>query len=397
MAELHSSAEIATVEKEHVHSEHDHANNNHVNPPRSPHSFHKLVGPESFEKIKIIGKGDVGKVILVRHKETDKLYAMKVMDKQDMLKRNKVKRVLTEREILATAEHPFIVTLYWSFQSNDHLYFVMDYCAGGEFFRMLQKQPGKCLPEDHVRFYAAEVLLALEYLHLKGFIYRDLKPENILLHESGHLMLTDFDLSKQATTVSPQVIKKMFSSKTEIYACPELMTNSFVGTAEYLAPEVLKGYGQSSSVDWWTFGILIYEMAFGHTPFKGKSQDDTFSHILDCDLSFPDNHHFPVSSNCKGLIKKLLASDPKKRLGSIHGAMDVKKHKFFDKINFTLIRNLTPPMIPQITSLLDTSNFREIKDSDNEHESTDEEVSENDDSFSEFKPITKPQKKANAL
>eukprot|EP01117_Protostelium_nocturnum_P000627 TRINITY_DN1072_c0_g1_i1.p1 TRINITY_DN1072_c0_g1~~TRINITY_DN1072_c0_g1_i1.p1 ORF type:complete len:371 (+),score=111.80 TRINITY_DN1072_c0_g1_i1:177-1289(+) len=345
---------------------------------------------DSFEKIKLIGKGDVGKVYLVKHKQSGKFYAMKVLDKHEMISRNKVKRVHTEREILSTADHPFIVTLYWSFQSTSHLYFVMEYCAGGEFFRMLQKQSGKCLPEDHVRFYAAEVLLALEYLHMKGFIYRDLKPENILLHETGHVMLTDFDLSKQApSSATAQVIKKMFE-KPEIYSTPELQTNSFVGTAEYIAPEVIQGYGQSSSVDWWTFGILIYEMLFGCTPYKGKNQDDTFHHILDGNLDFPSHPHFPVSSSSKSLIKKLLHGDPKKRLGASHGATDLKKHKFFDgKINFALIRNLTPPMIPKITGPTDTSNFRALNDDEEEEEQMRE---GEQDAFKDFIPITRPEK-----
>jgi len=345
---------------------------------------------DSFEKVALIGRGDVGKVYLVKHKESGKFYAMKVLDKHEMIQRNKIKRVHTEREILSTADHPFIVTLHWSFQSPSHLYFVMEYCAGGEFFRMLQKQAGKCLKEDDVRFYAAEVLLALEYLHMKGFIYRDLKPENILLHETGHVMLTDFDLSKQAPgTATAQVIKKMFE-KPEIYSTPELQTNSFVGTAEYIAPEVIQGFGQSSSVDWWTFGILMFEMLFGHTPYKGKSQDDTFNHILDGELKFPDHPYHPVSSHCKSLIKKLLHSDPKKRLGAAHGSTDIKKHKFFEgKINFTLIRNLHPPMIPKLSGPTDTSYFRVIKDDVPD----DETVRENEqDVFKDFIPISRSDK-----
>jgi protein-serine/threonine kinase len=156
------------------------------------------IGPEDFVRIKLLGRGDVGKVYLVRMKDSDQLYAMKVLDKREMISRNKVKRAMTEREILATASHPFIVTLYYSFQSGSKLYFVMDFCAGGEFFRMLQKQPGKRLAEDVVRFYAAEVLLALEYLHMMGFIYRDLKPESMLTCASnrvGHELTCSFFLS----------------------------------------------------------------------------------------------------------------------------------------------------------------------------------------------------------
>ncbi|KAJ3483834.1 hypothetical protein NLJ89_g12029 [Agrocybe chaxingu] len=160
------------------------------------------VSPSSFVKIKMLGKGDVGRVYLVREKKSDKLYAMKVLSKKEMIERKKIKRALTEQEILATANHPFIVTLYHSFQSEGYLYFCMEYCMGGEFFRALQTRPGKCLPEDGSRFYAAEVVAALEYLHLMGFIYRDLKPENILLHQSGHIMLSDFDLAKQSNDPS---------------------------------------------------------------------------------------------------------------------------------------------------------------------------------------------------
>jgi protein-serine/threonine kinase len=194
------------------------------------------VTASSFQKIKMLGRGDVGKVYLVREKKTGKLFAMKgnvpaapfspfltffvrtVLSKAEMIERKKIKRALTEQEILATANHPFIVTLYHSFQSEQYLYFCMEYCMGGEFFRALQSRPGKCLPEEAARFYAAEVTAALEYLHLMGFIYRDLKPESelfplfapscltergplvldILLHHSGHIMLSDFDLAKQS-------------------------------------------------------------------------------------------------------------------------------------------------------------------------------------------------------
>ncbi|KAK9670911.1 serine/threonine protein kinase, AGC [Basidiobolus ranarum] len=149
-----------------------------------------VVGPSSFVKLKLLGKGDVGKVYLVKRKNSDKLFAMKVLSKKEMIKRKKVKRALAEQEILASANHPFIMNLYHSFQSEEYLYLCMEYCVGGEFFRALQSRPGKCLSEEDAKFYAAEVICALEYLHLMGFIYRDLKPENILLHASGHIMLT---------------------------------------------------------------------------------------------------------------------------------------------------------------------------------------------------------------
>ena len=169
---------------------------------------HTQLGPEDFSIIRILGRGDAGRVFLVNQKNTKSLYAMKVLNKHEMVSRNKTRRVLTEREILANANHPFIIKLYHCFQSKDYLYLVTEYCGGGEFFRALQQQPNHRLPEAAARHYIAEVLLALEYIHLMGFVYRDLKPENILLHHTGHIMLADFDLSKRATRIGKANVAK---------------------------------------------------------------------------------------------------------------------------------------------------------------------------------------------
>ncbi|KAI8367930.1 kinase-like domain-containing protein [Choanephora cucurbitarum] len=328
------------------------------------------VGPSSFVKIRMLGKGDVGKVYMVRQKETDKLYAMKVLSKREMIRRNKIKRALAEQEILTTSNHPFIVTLYHSFQSQDYLYFVMEYCVGGEFFRALQLRPGKCLSEEGAKFYAAEVTAALEYLHLQGHIYRDLKPENILLHQSGHIMLSDFDLSKGSQPPgNPSVVKSgspHVPPSIDTKSCViNLRTNSFVGTEEYIAPEVIKGCGHTSAVDWWTLGILIYEMLFGTTPFKGSGRNETFSRVLHCDVQFgeqPAPYKTTISSNGKNLIRKLLHKDEHKRLGSKAGASDVKSHPFFKNINFALLRHSTPPITPlvQKPNGIDALNFRKM-------------------------------------
>ncbi|KAL1411014.1 serine/threonine protein kinase, AGC [Vanrija albida] len=325
------------------------------------------VSPSSFQKIKLLGKGDVGKVYLVREKKTDKLFAMKVLSKKEMIKRNKIKRALAEQEILATANHPFIVTLFHSFQSQDYLFFVLDYCMGGEFFRALQTRPGKCLAEEHAKFYAAEVIAALEYLHLNGYIYRDLKPENILLHQSGHIMLSDFDLSKQSGEPggAPATIKQSTTNGVflvDTRSCiADFRTNSFVGTEEYIAPEVIKGCGHTSAVDWWTLGILIYEMVFATTPFKGRDRNTTFSNVLKSEVNFPDDR--PTTTLCKSLIRKLLTKDEHKRLGSSSGASEVKQHKWFQNVSWGLLRHMTPPIIPAESNGVDTVNFRTIRDS----------------------------------
>ncbi|KAI1740942.1 Pkinase-domain-containing protein [Xylaria scruposa] len=331
------------------------------------------VGPSSFDKIKLIGKGDVGKVYLVREKKSARLYAMKVLSKKEMIKRNKIKRALAEQEILATSNHPFIVTLYHSFQSEDHLYLCMEYCSGGEFFRALQTRPGKCIPEDDARFYAAEVTAALEYLHLMGFIYRDLKPENILLHQSGHIMLSDFDLSKQSGPGGkPTMIMGKNGASTsslptiDTKSCiANFRTNSFVGTEEYIAPEVIKGSGHTSAVDWWTLGILIFEMLYGTTPFKGKNRNATFANILREEVSFPEHSGAPQISNlCKSLIRKLLIKDETRRLGARAGASDIKTHAFFRTTQWALIRHMKPPIVPHAGRGIDTVNFRNVKESE---------------------------------
>ncbi|KAG9317194.1 Pkinase-domain-containing protein [Chiua virens] len=329
------------------------------------------VGPSSFAKIKMLGKGDVGRVYLVKEKKTDKLFAMKVLSKKEMIERKKIKRALTEQEILATSNHPFIVTLYHSFQSDEYLYFCMEYCMGGEFFRALQTRPGKCLPEDGSRFYAAEVVAALEYLHLNGFIYRDLKPENILLHQSGHIMLSDFDLAKQSGHPGgrPATIHQSEPNGVpmiDTMSCTaDFRTNSFVGTEEYIAPEVIAAQGHTAAVDWWTLGILIYEMIFATTPFKGKERNDTFANIRLLPVHFRDTPK--ISSACKDIIVRLLDKEERTRLGSRSGASEVKQHKWFAKINWGLLRHTRPPIVPAASNGAEAANFRHLKESRSLH------------------------------
>ncbi|CAK5263071.1 unnamed protein product [Mycena citricolor] len=348
------------------------------------------VGPSSFVKVKMLGKGDVGKVYLVKEKKTDKLFAMKVLSKKEMIERKKIKRALTEQEILATSNHPFIVTLYHSFQSEGYLFFCMEYCMGGEFFRALQTRPGKCLPEDASRFYAAEVVAALEYLHLMGFIYRDLKPENILLHQSGHIMLSDFDLAKQST--DPGGMPVMIQSEmngvplVDTMSCTaNFRTNSFVGTEEYIAPEVIAAQGHTAAVDWWTLGILIYEMLYATTPFKGSERNDTFANIRDHPVHFKDSPK--VSQAGKDCIVRLLDKKERTRLGSKSGASEVKQHKWFAKTNWGLLRNTRPPITPTLANGQDAVNFRHMKEShslqlDGEH------IEEGADLFGGFSSVT---------
>lgn len=330
-----------------------------------------------FRRIKQLGAGDVGLVDLVQLQGTDYKFAMKTLDKYEMQERNKVARVLTECSILGAVDHPFLATLYCTIQTDTHLHFVMEYCDGGELYGLLNSQPKKRLKEEHVRFYAAEVLLALQYLHLLGYIYRDLKPENILLHHTGHVLLTDFDLSYSKGVTTPRVERvagggaaggsgaggvrsprKSTSGKHSsaaaaatsndsflLLAEPAARANSFVGTEEYLAPEVINAAGHGPAVDWWSLGILIYELVYGTTPFRGARRDETFENIIKAPLRFPTKP--TVSAECQDLIEKLLVKDVSRRLGSKTGANEIKAHPWFKGINWALLRNESPPYVPR--------------------------------------------------
>lgn len=215
---------------------------------------------DDFKIEKLIGKGSFGKVFMVTKKDTGKIFAMKVLKKEVIEKRNQRVHTATEREILGSIECPFIVQLHYAFQTPDKLYMVMDYAIGGELFYHL-KHSGK-FTEHRTRFYAAEILLALEHLHIRGIIYRDLKPENILLDSDGHIKLSDFGLSK----------KGVLDEDSKAY--------TFCGTPEYLAPEILKGNGHDKAVDFWSLGAIMYEMLTGAPPFYSKNREEMFRAIL---------------------------------------------------------------------------------------------------------------------
>ncbi|KAL5707341.1 non-specific serine/threonine protein kinase [Ranunculus cassubicifolius] len=308
------------------------------------------IGLDHFKPIRHLGFGDTGSVYLVELQNTGELYAMKAMDKSVMINRNKVHRACIEREIISMLDHPFLPALYSSFQTATHVCLITDFCEGGELFALLEKQPMKIFNEDSARFYAAEVVVGLEYLHCLGIIYRDLKPENLLLQKDGHIVLTDFDLSF-LTSCKPQVLfdslpsKRRRKSRTQplptFVAEPTTQSNSFVGTEEYIAPEIITGTGHSSAIDWWALGILLYEMLYGRTPFRGKNRQKTFANILHKDLNFPSS--IPASLAARKLMNGLLHRDPAQRLGSNSGANDIKSHPFFRGINWPLIRCMTPP------------------------------------------------------
>nr|AML79528.1 putative LOV domain-containing protein [Penium exiguum] len=329
------------------------------------------LGLKHFRPIKPLGAGDTGSVHLVELRDSGCLFAMKAMDKEVMINRNKVHRAVTEREILGRIDHPFLPTLFASFQTATHVCLITEFCEGGELYGVLEKQKGKRFPEPVAKFFAAEVLLALEYLHCQGVVYRDLKPENVLIAKSGHAVLSDFDLSflTQATpklempppSAAEGKKKKKGAGKKKkkggtgdkagdrdpgeplpmLIAEPDSSSNSFVGTEEYIAPEIINGTGHSSPVDWWAFGIFLHEMLYGKTPFRGRNRQRTFTNVLMKELTFSDS--VPVSNEAKNLMKKLLEKEPEKRLGGKKGAAEIRAHPFFRDIDWALVRHHKPP------------------------------------------------------
>nr|PNR48515.1 hypothetical protein PHYPA_012992 [Physcomitrium patens] len=335
------------------------------------------LGLSHFKLLKRLGCGDIGSVYLAELRGSHSHFAMKVMDKGSLASRKKLLRAQTEREILQSLDHPFLPTLYTHFESEKFLCLVMEFCSGGDLHTLRQRQPGKHFTEQAARFYAAEVLLALEYLHMMGVVYRDLKPENVLVREDGHIMLSDFDLSLKCA-VSPTLVKSIGHDSRdgkssgsycmqptacaepsctggfEVSPLPELIAEptsarsmSFVGTHEYLAPEIIKGDGHGSAVDWWTFGIFLYELLFGKTPFKGSGNRATLFNVVGQPLKFPESATGQVSFAARDLIRGLLVKEPVHRLASKRGAGEIKAHPFFEGVNWALIRCTSPPEVPR--------------------------------------------------
>lgn len=288
---------------------------------------------DQFDLLKVIGKGSFGKVMQVRKRDTNRIYAMKILNKSKIVSRSEVTHTLAERIVLAKITHPFIVPLKFSFQTPEKLYLVLAYVNGGELFYHLQQETK--FDENRARFYIAELLTALECLHGYNIIYRDLKPENILLDCTGHIALCDFGLCK-------------------LNMVDQTTTNTFCGTPEYLAPELLYGQGYTKTVDWWTLGVLLYEMLTGLPPYYDENTNEMYRRILEDNLTFPDD----MSVRARSLLRGLLNRDPTQRLGH-RGAAEIKAHPFFAEIDWgkLLSRRYQPPFKPRVASATDTSNF----------------------------------------
>ena len=289
-----------------------------------------------FDEMKVLGKGSFGKVLLVRYKKNQKLYAMKILKKAVIMKNNEEIHTKTERKILAKINHPFIVSLYFAFQDEKKLYLITEFMQGGELFYHLHRE--RFFSNERTQFYAAEIVLALDHLHKNNCIYRDLKPENVLLDKDGHIKLADFGLSK------------IMLEKNKAKAF------TLCGTPDYLAPEILEDKGYDKTVDWWSLGALIYEMLVGYSPFKMKKGEQL--NIEKYKQPVPLHNHF--TPEAKMIITDLLVVEPSKRLGyGSNGTENIKKHPFFKDINWEELYNkkVEPEFVPKIFNELDLGNF----------------------------------------
>jgi len=262
---------------------------------------------------RVLGKGAFGKVFMVENKENGRIYAMKSLRKDMIIDYEGLEATKLEKYILTSSHHPFIVSMQYVLQNEIRIYFLMDLILGGELFTMILNE--KRLPESRTKFYSAQVILAVGFLHGKKIIYRDLKPENILISEDGYIKLADFGLSR-------------------ILNAGE-MAQTFWGTSEYLSPEMIDKKGHDFTCDWWAIGILIYEMLIGIPPFYHKSREKMYKMIKEKDPRFPDplKHGIGVSEQAEDLIRKLLDKDPTKRLGVNGGANEILEHQFFDGLD----------------------------------------------------------------
>ncbi|XP_036618004.1 protein kinase C theta type [Trichosurus vulpecula] len=287
---------------------------------------------EDFILHKMLGKGSFGKVFLAEFKKTNQFFAVKALKKDVVLMDDDVECTMVEKRVLSLAwEHPFLTHVYCTFQTEENLFFVMEYLNGGDLMYHIQN----CHKFDLCRatFYAAEIILGLQFLHSKGIIYRDLKLDNILLDKDGHIKIADFGMCKE----------NMFG---------DMRTSTFCGTPDYIAPEILLGQKYNTSVDWWSFGVLLYEMLIGQSPFHGQDEEELFHSIR------MDNPLYPnwLQKDAKDLLVKLFVREPERRLG-IKG--DIRLHAFFREINWEDLerKEIEPPFKPKVKSPSDCSNF----------------------------------------
>ncbi|XP_048718112.2 microtubule-associated serine/threonine-protein kinase 2 isoform X6 [Caretta caretta] len=345
----------------------------------APAQSKKTPSEEEFENIKLISNGAYGAVYLVRHKTTRQRFAMKKINKQNLILRNQIQQAFVERDILTFAENPFVVSMFCSFETKRHLCMVMEYVEGGDCATLL-KNIG-ALPVDMARMYFAETVLALEYLHNYGIVHRDLKPDNLLITSMGHIKLTDFGLSKIG----------LMSLTTNLYEghiekdAREFLDKQVCGTPEYIAPEVILRQGYGKPVDWWAMGVILYEFLVGCVPFFGDTPEELFGQVISDEIAWPEGDD-ALPPDAQDLTSKLLCQNPLERLGT-GSAFEVKQHRFFKDLDWNGLLRQKAEFIPQLESEDDTSYF-DTRSERYQHLDSEEEDDTNDDDHVEIRQFS---------
>lgn len=318
--------------------------------PHKSNPMTQVPNEQDFEIVKLISNGAYGAVYLVKHKQLRQRFAMKKINKNNLILRNQVEQVFAERDILSFADNPFVVSMYCSFETKKHLCLVMEYVEGGDCANLL-KNLGP-LPSDMARFYFAETVLAVEYLHSYGIVHRDLKPDNLLITATGHIKLTDFGLSKMGLmSLATNLYEGYIDSETRQFSDKQVY-----GTPEYIAPEVILRQGYGKPVDWWSMGIILYEFLIGCVPFFGETPEELFAHTVNDDIEWPDKDDWDVAPEARDLITQLLLQNPRERLGT-SGAHEVKEHFYFEGLDWNSLLRQKAEFVPQLSNDDDTSYF----------------------------------------
>ena len=313
-------------------------NNNNEEEGEKTNNYENIkLSYNDFEPLKLLGTGSFGRVLLVRFKNNNNLYAMKILSKNQIKLKRQEDHTKTERNLMVRVNCPFVVNIKFAFQDESKLYIVSDFMQGGDMFYHLHSNKKRLFPESIAKFYIIEIILGLEFLHKNNVIYRDLKPENILMDTEGHLKISDFGLSK-------------------ILDEPDDKAYTLCGTPQYIAPEMLKKKGYDKTVDWWALGCLLYEMITGYLPFHIPKGNKIDPKIYEKPLNFPPN----ISPDAINLINQLLKENPKKRLGyGESDAKQIKAHKFFEGIEWEKYweKKIDPPFVPNLDSEIDLKYF----------------------------------------
>ena len=308
-----------------------------------------------YESLKIIGRGAFGEVHVCREIKTGKIYAVKKIKKDILLQKNQIIHIRSEQKFMSKVKSPWIVDLKASFQEDDYLYLVMEFCQGGDFMNLLIKKD--ILSEDEARFYTAELILAVESIHKLDCIHRDIKPDNILIDKNGHIKLSDFGLAKISENLGQSPI--LYNKKNKKNRPTHQKNFSCVGTAYYVAPEVLKKTGYSEDIDWWSVGVIFFEMLVGYAPFCSEETKDVCYKVINWKkfLKIPDD--IVLSREAEDLIAKMI-NNSNERLGK-NGVEEIKAHPFFKNVNWNNIRNTKAPFIPELKNDYDTKYFESFE------------------------------------